>query len=186
MSRGQYVAIGITLLNLAVVLLFPPFDYLAVTRGGIATFEGFGFVFDHAPGRMINSSFLYLEVFVVLINGMIAWLLTRQGAVKRRERFDYQRAILIVVAINLILVMLFPPFENVSKVTKAVLPSFDGFFLVFGNNSERFIVMPIVWLEVTFILINGGLFWLLLKDRSREQLSAEEIRNLSSELRRRR
>ena len=77
------------------------------------------------------------------------------------------------------------PVENFSKVTKAMLPSFDGFFLVFGDNTQRFIVTPILWLEVIFILVNGGMFWLLLKDRGREQLSADEIRRLSGELKKR-
>jgi hypothetical protein len=185
MNRGQHVSIAVTLVNLAVVLLFPPFDYQSVTRGSMATFQGFAFLLDTAPNRAINSSFLYIEVFVVLINGLIAWLLTRRGPLIPRMSIDYQRVILIVVAVNLILVMLFPPFENVSKVTKAVLPSFDGFYFVSGDNSHRFIVTPILWLEVIFIVVNGALFWLLLKDRNREQLSADEIRRLSNELKKR-
>jgi len=116
---------------------------------------------------------------------LIAWLLTRRGPLIPRAGVDLQRVILVIVAVNLILVTLFPPFEDVSKVSKAILPSFDGFYLVFGDNSQRFIVTPIVWLEVIFILVNGALFWLLLKDRNQEQLSAEEIRNLSKELKRR-
>jgi hypothetical protein len=182
MNRGQHVAIAVTVLNLALVLLFPPFDYLSVTRGSMATFEGFGFFFDYQSNRVINASFLYIEVFVVLINGLIAWLLTRRGPLIPRLSIDYQRVILLIIAVNLVLVTLFPPFENESKVTKAVLPSFDGFYLVFGDNAHRFIVTPIIWLEVIFILVNGALFWLLLKDRNRENLSAEEIRRLSSEL----
>lgn len=185
MNRGQHVAIAVTLLNLAVVLLFPPFDYQSVTRGDVATFEGFAFFFVREPNRVINASFLYIEVFVVLINGLIAWLLTRRGPLIPRSSIDSQRIILFVVAVNLVLITLFPPFENVSKITKAILPSFDGFYWVFGDNSERFIVTQIVWLEVIFVLVNGGLFYLLLKDRNREHLSAEEIRRLSNELKRR-
>jgi hypothetical protein len=182
MNRGQHIAIGVTLVNLAMVLLFPPFDYLSLTRGSVPTFEGFALYFGHPANRSVNTSFLYLQIVVVLINGMIAWLLMRRGPLIPRITFDYQRVILIVVAVNLILITLFPPFENVSKATKAILPSFDGFYLVFGDNSQRFIVTPILWLEVTFILVNGGLFWLLLRDRNREQLSAAEIRRLSKEL----
>src|ERR1700722_13125915 len=181
MNRGQHVAIMLTLLNLAVVLLFPPFDYQAVTAGSMATFQGFAFVFEKVPNRVINASFLYIEVFVVLINGLIAWLLTRRGPLIPRAGIYYQRVILFIVAINLVLVTLFPPFENAIKVTRAVLPSFDGFYWLFDDeNARRFLVTPIVWLEVIFIVVNGALFWLLLKDRNRNNLTADEIKSLSN------
>jgi hypothetical protein len=183
MNRLRLVTLVVTLANLALILLFPPFDYQSVARG-VPTFEGFSFYFAHGPNRTVNSGFLTLEIIVVLINGMIAWLLTRPGGDPLR-RFDRQRAILIVVAVNLVVILLFPPFENVNKLTKAILPSFDGFYLVFGDNSKRVLVTLILWLEVIFILINGGLFWLLFKDRSREGLSADQIRRLSGELKRR-
>jgi hypothetical protein len=182
MNRGQHIAILLTLVNLALTLLFPPFDYVSLTRGSVPTFEGFSLYFGHPANRSVNESFLYLEVVVVLINGLIAYLLMRRGPLIPRITFDYQRVTLIVVAVNLVLITLFPPFENVSKATKAILPSFDGFYLVFGDNAQRFIVTPILWLEVTFVLVNGGLFWLLLRDRNRETLSAAEIRRLSKEL----
>lgn len=182
MTRTQTVAIAITLANLALILLFPPFDYLAISRGSVPTFEGFSFYFSHGPNRLINASFLYLEVFVVLINGTIAWLLGRPRGGLKRGSFDFQRAVLITVAVNLVLIMLFPPFENFDKVTKATLPSFDGFYLVFGDNTRRVIVSPILYLEAIFVLVNGAIFWLLLKDRGREQLSAREIKRLSTEL----
>jgi hypothetical protein len=185
MNRTQTITLLVTLANLGLILLFPPFDYLSVTLGSVPTFEGFGFYFSKPPGRLVNTSFLYVEVFVVLINGMIAWLLARPGRVSSGARFDYQRAILIIVAINLVLIVLFPPFENFNKISHATLPSFDAFYFVFGDNTRRVIVMPILWLEVIFIMINGALFWLLLKDRGREQLSAEEIRRMSAELKKR-
>lgn len=185
MNRGQHVAILVTLINLAVVLLFPPFNYESVTRGSMPAFEGFALYFTQTPNHAVNSSFLYIEIVVVLINGLIAWLLMRRGPLIPRMTIDYQRMILVIVGINLVLATLFPPFENASKVTHAVLPSFDGFYWLFGENADRFIVTQLVWLEVIFILVNGGLFWLLLKDRSRENLSAEEIHRLSSELKRR-
>jgi len=181
MNRTQTVALAVTLVNLVLILLFPPFDYLGIPRGSVPTFEGFSFFFSRGPSRLVNTSFLYLEIFVVLTNGTIAWLLgspTREAT----RGFDYQRAVLIAVAINLVVIMLFPPFENFDKITKATLPSFDGFYFVFGDNTKRVIVTAILYLEVIFVLVNGAIFWLLLKDRGREQLSANEIRRLSTEL----
>jgi hypothetical protein len=182
LNRTQTVALAITLANLVLILLFPPFDYLAVSRGSVPTFEGFSFYFSHGPNRLVNASFLYLEIFVVLTNGTIAWLLGRPRSVPSRGGFDFQRAILITVAVNLVVIMLFPPFENFDKITKATLPSFDGFYFVFGDNTKRVIVSTILYLEAIFVLVNGLIFWLLLKDRGREQLSAREIRRLSTEL----
>jgi hypothetical protein len=186
MNRTQLVTLLITVANLALVLLFPPFDYVSVARTSVPTFEGFSFYFAHGPNRILNSGFLTLEAFVVLINGLIVWLLTRTPAPTARTRFDYQRVVLIMVAINLVIMLLFPPFQSFNHVTKAALPSFDGFYLVFGDNTKRVIVTPILWLEVSFLLINGGLFWLLLKDRGRGKLSAAQIRRLSGELKKQR
>ncbi len=183
MNRSQLITLIVTLANLAAVLLFPPYDYVSVARANVPTFEGFSFYFAHGPNRTLNAGFLTLEVFVVLINGLIAWLLTRTViAAKATRRFDFQRAILLIVAVNLVVITLFPPFENFNHVSKATLPSFDGFYLVFGDNSQRVIVTAILWLEVIFVLINGAIFWLLLKDRGREKLSSAEIRRLSGEL----
>jgi hypothetical protein len=185
MNRTQLVTLFVSIANLALILLFPPYDYLSVARGSVPTFEGFSFYFAHGPNRLLNSGFLTLEIFVVLINGLIAWLLTRTTGAAPASRFDFQRTILLVVGVNLVLITLFPPFENFNHISKATLPSFDGFYLVFGDNTKRVIVTPILWLEVIFVLVNGGLFWLLLKDRRREKLSAAEIRRLSGELKKR-
>jgi hypothetical protein len=182
MNRTKTVALAVTLANLVLILLFPPFDYLAVPRGSVPTFEGFSFFFSRGPNRVVNASFLYLEIFVVLTNGLIAWLLGSPRRASVRGGFDYQRAVLIAVAVNLVAIMLFPPFENFDKITKATLPSFDGFYFVFGDTTKRVIVTAILYLEVIFVLVNGAIFWLLLKDRGREQLSANQIRRLSTEL----
>lgn len=185
MNRTQLITLILTAANMALILLFPPYDYVNLARASVPTFEGFSFYFAHGPNQILNTGFLTLEIFVVLINGMIAWLLTRSAPPEGPRRFDFQRAILLIVAVNLVIITLFPPFENFNHVSKATLPSFDGFYLVFGDNTRRVIVTPILWLEVIFVLINGSLFWLLLKGRGREKLSSEQIRRLSGELKKR-
>lgn len=167
MNRSQGLALALLALNLALVLLFPPHDYLSLQRGNIPTFDGFYWVLSKPANRIINRDFLMLEVLVITINAAIAWLLLRTPDLRGRRRGGNraQRTVLWLVAVNLVLVLLFPPFENYQALTKAVLPTFDGFYFVFGDNSKRLIVTAILYIEVTLVLINGALAWLFFRGR---------------------
>lgn len=184
MNRYQKITLIVTAANLLLILLFPPFDYAPPGKGQIPAFEGFDFAFSSHPNRVVNSAFLYLEVFVVLINASIAWLLMQKRAATAGVRkFSSQNAVLLTVALNLIVILLFPPFENIQVVTRAVLPSFDAFYFVFGDNHDRTIVTTLLYLEVMFVLVNGALLWLLFKPRKPEEaLSPEEALALAMEL----
>ncbi len=167
MNRLQAIALCVVAANLALVLAFPPYDYLSLARGNIPTFGGFHFFGSPPLHGQINRDFLTLEIFVVLINAGIAWLLLRDGtgrAVRRISRS--QRGVLWLMAINLVLVLLFPPFENYYAINKAALPSFDGFYFLFGDNAQRQIVATILYIEIVLVLVNAGLLWLLLADRA--------------------
>ncbi|MDP2795430.1 MAG: hypothetical protein Q8O25_15345 [Sulfurisoma sp.] len=184
MNRIQGLAIVIAALNLALMLLFPPHDYVSLQRGNIPTFDGFYWAFTALPNRVVNQNFLILEILVVAVNTAIAWLLLR-GPVLDRNRSGMtrpQRGVLWVVAINLVLIVLFPPFENYSAITQAVIPTFEGFYFVFGDNSKRQIITSILYIEVTLMLINGALAWLLFRNRGGEQLSAEQMRAMARTL----
>lgn len=185
MNRLQGIALAIAALNLALVLLFPPHDYVSLQRGNIPTFDGFYWVNTALPNRAVNANFLALEVIVVLINAAIAWLLLRgggTGARRGRGVTRMQRGVLWMVALNLVLVLLFPPFENYNAITKAVLPTFDGFYFIFDDNSRRQIVSAILYIEVALVLINGGLAWLLFRRRDDDALSADEMRAMARAL----
>lgn len=171
--------------NMALVLLFPPHDYVSLERGNVPTFDGFHFAFGASPNRVVNADFLTLEIMVILINAAIAWLLSIRAAQKpiTAEVNKRQRAILLLVAINLIVVLLFPPFENYLSISKATLPTFEGFYFVFGDNAQRQLVASILYIEVSLILINGGLFWLLFKNKQRLALSPEQLRALARQAR---
>lgn len=186
MNRAQRLALLVASINLALALSFPPHDYFSLQRGNIPTFDGFYFVLRQAPNRVVNADFLTLEVIVILINAAIAWLLlpdTPARAKKLPGGNRLQRRILVLIALNLTVILLFPPFENFSSISKAVLPSFEGFYFVFGDNSQRQLVASILYIEVALVLINGGLLWLLFKDRSREELNADEVRALAARVR---
>ena len=186
MNNSQRIALIFAVANLALLLIFQPYDYISLQRGGIPTFDGVYFAFGPHQNRVVNANFLALEVIVVLINAGIALLLLRDPPMRKRERPGgnrRQRAVLALVAINLVLVLLFPPFEFFSAISKAALPTFEGFYFLFGDNSQRQLVTPILYIEVALIIINGGLLWLLLKDKTPDEASAEQIRALAQRVR---
>lgn len=77
MNKGQKYALLVAAANVALVFLFPPYDYVSMLLGNVATFDGFYFVLAGEPHRIVNSSFLALETIVVLANACIAVLLLR-------------------------------------------------------------------------------------------------------------
>ncbi len=186
MNNAQRIALAVAVANLALVLAFPPFDYISLQRGNIPTFDGFYFAFGSHPNRVVNANFLALEIIVVLVNACIALLLLRKPPLRQRQRPGgnrRQRAVLALMAINLVVILLFPPFEFFAAITKAVLPSFEGFYFVFGDNSLRQLVAPILYIEVALVIINGALLWLLFRDKTPEEASAEQVRALAQRVR---
>ena len=187
MNRLQWITLGLAGINLVLVYLFPPFDYVSEARANVATFDGFAWVFSERPNYVVNQSFLQLEFIIVLLNAAIAWLLFRERAAPKgndKKSIDWQRIVLFGVGINLLLVLLFPPMENYYAVTKSALPSFDGFYFLFGDHGARAIVAQILYLEVIFILINGARLFLLLRKGGNVELTPAQRAAMVAELRR--
>lgn len=172
MNKYQAVTVFVAAINLLLMLLFPPYDYLSA-HNNVPNFDGFLFVFGDHPNRTVNNDFLFIEIFTVLINATIAWLLLR-GRGRLRRRLDRQNLVLLGVALNLLLALLFPPFQDHYVVSTALLPAFDDFYFVFADNSMRVIVAAMLWLEVMFILANGAMLWLLLQRPSPQEWTAAE------------
>ncbi len=186
MNNAQRIALVVAVANLVLLATFPPYDYVSLQHGNIPTFDGFYFAFGAHQNRVVNANFLALEIIVVLINACIALLLLRTPPVHQWQRPGgnrQQRAVLVLVAINLVLILLFPPFEFFSAITKAVLPSFEGFYFLFGDNSLRQIVTTILYIEVALVIINGALLWLLFRDKRPREASAEQVRELAQRIR---
>ena len=172
-------------MNLLVVLLFPPFDQYSIASSKVPVFAGFNFALAAPPASQVNTGVLWLEVVVVLANAGIAWLLLRDKPVAAagRRKLNFQNGVLIVTGVNLILMLLFPPFESVFAITNAALPNFEGFYFIFSQKPSYTIVTTLLYVEVFFILANGALFWLIFKERRPAQLSAEQMRALSAHYR---
>ena len=182
LSRPQLITLLAAFFNSALVSLFPPYDYLSLQRGNVPTFAGFYWFFGEHGNHVINSNFQTLEFFVILINAAIAWLLLSNKKQSPQKNLRWRNGVLLMVAINLVIMLLFPPFENYSAISKALLPSFEGFYFVFGDNSQRQIVTAILYIEIALLLVNGGLLLLFLKDKKQEKLSPQEIRALAQRL----
>jgi hypothetical protein len=175
MNRYQAITLVFAAANLLLAFLFPPFDYISPARSNVPTFEGFALAFGEQPNRVINSSFLQIEAFVILINAAIAWLLLKDRPRAQVDgKTDWQRVMLFGVGINLLLALLFPPMENYYAVTRAVLPSFDGFYFLFGEHGTHTIVTAILYIEVFIIMVNGTLLYLLFRNAKPVELSADE------------
>jgi hypothetical protein len=176
LNLKQKIAAGLGAANLLALWLFPPFDSFSSTDNKSLIFAGFHFRFARSANEVINGNVLFLEIVVLLVNAGIAWLMLRD--VKNfngvKERFNYQNAILLVVAANLTLIMLFPPFQLFYAATNALLPNFEGFYFIFMADPMLTIVTPILYLEVIFVLFNGAVLWLLFNRVNERELSPQE------------
>ncbi|MHB8667062.1 MAG: hypothetical protein ACYC7B_06015 [Burkholderiales bacterium] len=173
MNKYQRAMLIVAAINLLLILLFPPYDYFSYARENVPTFDGFLFVFGAHPNGAVNRNFLAIEIVVVLINTTIAWLLLHERA-RLRRRPDRQNLVLLGVALNLLLALLFPPFQDHYIASKALLPSFDGFYFVFADNSMRVVVATMLWVEIMFILINGAMLWMMFHRPAPRELTAAE------------
>ena len=186
MNKNQKLAVFIAAANLAFILLFPPFDAYSLASAQLPVFAGFNFYFNRDQYMVVNTSVLLLELFVVLINAGIALLLLNTKKTEgKRHRISLQNATLILVAVNLVVVILFPPFESVYAITKATIPTFEGFFFIFARQTNHVIVSTVLYLEVIFVLINGALFWLIFRKKKQVALTPEEAYRLMMEMRKR-
>jgi hypothetical protein len=182
LNPRQKIALAIAAANMVLILLFPPFDQYSIAASRAPEFAGLNFYFNKPQYGVVNSGMLQLEVFVVLINAAIGWLVLQdKPASMSRRRLGYQNATLIAVGVNLVVVLLFPPLESVFSLTNAALPSFEGFYFIFSRPPKHTIVTTLLYLEVAFILVNGALLWLIFRDKAPE-LTPEEAYALATKL----
>jgi hypothetical protein len=187
MNRKQATVLVVAAANIVLIMLFPPFDMYSLANSKVPVFAGFAFYFDRGQYMVVNAGMLSLELFVVMVNVGIAWLVgsAQRGSATRR-RVSLQNATLIVVALNLVVIVLFPPFESVFAITKAQIPTFEGFYFIFARQPNHVIVTTILYLEVFFVLINGALFWLIFREIKYATLTPAEALKVMTEARKRR
>ncbi len=172
MNKYRAITILVAAINLLLMLLFPPYDYV-IPHTAITHFDGFLAVFADHPDHVMNNDLLAIELLTVLVNATIAWVLLGERA-RMRRRLDRQRIVLLGLACNLLLAVLFPPFLNQYSASKAALPTFDGFYFVFAASSTRVLVTTMLWLEVAFILVNGAILWLFFCKQVPQEMTAAQ------------
>jgi hypothetical protein len=163
LNRLQAVVLAVAAANIAVVLLFPPYDALSINRAGGQSFDAFHFVFERQLNKVINTDLLMLGLYWVLANAALGWLLLRHHGTG--EPLMAPRSAVIALALaNLALIVLFPPFENYASTLRFTGTYFDGFYFLFGDKWHRRIYLPLLYMEVLWLLINAAVLWLLLRE----------------------
>jgi len=155
MNKFQLTVLIAALANLALLLLFPPFNSQSLLRAGPASFDAFYPAFDAPVHATLNSGLLYLEIFFVLVNAVLAWLLL-QGAPQQpsRPRVRWQNVLQWLVIANLLLILLFPPFETQPD------RAFEGFRFALSGSVQRGIFLPFLFLELFLLALDASALWL--------------------------
>jgi len=155
MNKFQLTVLIAASANLALLLLFPPFNSQSLLRAGAASFDAFYPAFDAPVNATLNSGLLYLEIFFVLIDAVIAWLLL-QGASQQpsRPRVRWQNVLQWLVIANLLLILLFPPFETQPD------RAFEGFRFALSGSVQRGIFLPFLFLELFLLALDASALWL--------------------------
>lgn len=175
MNKYQRIVVIVAAVNVALMLLFPPFLDNPMRRGVLPSFEGFYPLLTTYGVKRIHNELLTMEVMFVVINGLIAWLLLdRKTAKGEVPEFRYMRAVGLFAGINLALLLAFPPFESYSSLVKQAAPVFDGFYFFAGDKRHRNIFIPLLYLEITLVVINALTVWLLFNTLRRSELLARE------------
>lgn len=157
-NKFQSTVLIAALANLALLLLFPPFDSQPLGRMGPANFDAFYPAFDVPANGTLNSGLLYLEIFPVLINAALAWLLL-QGA-PSRPRVRWQSVLQWLVIADLLLILLFPPFETQPLAARVGDRAFEGFRFALSGNVQRGIFLPLLFMELLLLALNAAALWL--------------------------
>jgi hypothetical protein len=174
MNRYRKVVLVGALLNVLVLLMFPPYD-VAVLGRGLPMFDAFYPVFSAPGNRTVNGDLLYMLVMAVLVNAAIAWLLlSRHPAYPERTLVSPQNTVIAMAVLNLFMALLFPPMEAFPFAQRVTVGTFDGFYFAFGDKARRAIFVPLLYMGVLFILVNAFAYWLAMSVVERRAASGAD------------
>lgn len=167
MNSSQVTVLAVAAIGIILMLLFPPYDSMAMGRGA-PTFDAYYFVFDRQYNKTINSDLLFLQLGWVLLNASLGWLLLKNYS-RDTAMMSRRTAVLVFGVANLALLLLFPPFENYASSSRFSGTYFDSFYFLFGDKWQRRIYLPLLYLEVLYVLVNVALLWLLFREPTDQQ-----------------
>lgn len=179
MNRFQKIVLAGALLNALVLTSFPPFDVESLVRG-TPVFDAFYPVFSAPPNRVINANLLYFAMFSVLANAAFAFLALASGK-DGVPRFSPRNLVVTLGFVNMLVVFLFPPFEMLPQAGRFGGSSFDGFYFMFAGEARRRVFLPLLYIEVLYVLLNACAFWLALGGRAAKKAVDESLEVLFSE-----
>lgn len=175
MNKYQRVVVIVAAVNIALMLLFPPFLDNPIRRGAVPGFDGFYPLLTNLGAKRIHNPLLTMEVMFVVINALLAWLLLdRKTAGGQPPEVRYMRAIGLFAVANLAVLFCFPPFETYSSLLKNEPSGFDGFYFIAGDKRHRNFFVPLLYLEITLVVVNALAVWLLFNTVQRADLLAKE------------
>jgi len=175
MNKYQRIVVIVTAVNIALMCLFPPFLDNPLRKGVLPSFDGFYPLFTAIASKRIYTQLLTLQIMLVVINGLIAWLvLDRKTERGEQSEFRYMRAIGMFAGGNLLVMLAFPPFETYGSLLKFDPPSFDGFYFIAGDKRNRNFFIPLLYLEIILVVINALTVWLLFNTVRRAEVQAKE------------
>ena len=179
MNRFQKIVIAGAFANVALLALFPPYDVESLARGAPA-FDAFYPVFAAPANGLINGNLLYFALFAAFGNAAAAWGLLASGK-DGRPRIDPGNLVVVMAFANLMVVFLFSPYADVPVSGRFGGGSFDGFYFAFGGTARRTVFLPLLTIEVMYLLLNACAFWLALRERAAGTVIDETIGQMISE-----
>lgn len=108
MNKYQRLIITVAIIDLIVILLFPPFVERTLAINTFPTFDGFYFLLSELGRRPIDKTLLSMELLWIAANALSAWLLVGS---ERRES-SHAGGIGLFAFVNIAVICLFPPSNN--------------------------------------------------------------------------
>ena len=187
MNKYQRLIIVSAVLNILMLLLFPPFSSQPLARIQLSGFEGFYPIFTQFGRLPIYTELLAIQLMYVGANALFAWLLLTTTAPQQGSHTEpgFGRAILALTIANLLLVLAFPPYESFLTLMHSQAGFFEGFYFVLGTNYRRTIMWPLLQLECLFIVVNALAHYLVfsvISDVGRKQRALRNRQSPTAEL----
>ena len=173
MNKYQRLVIAVAIIDALVILLFPPFNDTPLSKTALPSFDGFYPLVSHLGRRPLNTELLALLLLFVAANALTAWLVLFSPWDRPNPRFNFSRGIVVFALVNFAIILLFPPFEPYSSLTRTQVSTFDSFYFVWGSRVQRPIFIPMLYLECMFVAVNALALWLVFSAAERNQASSE-------------
>lgn len=173
MNKYQRLVIAVAIIDALVIVLFPPFNDTPLSRTALPSFDGFYPLVSHLGRKPLNAELLALQLLFVAANALTAWLVLFSPRDPANPRFNFSRGIVVFALVNFAIILLFPPFEPYSSLTRTQVSTFDSFYFVWGSRVQRPLFIPMLYLECMFVTVNALALWLVFSAVERNQASRE-------------